>query len=223
MIWRFRKEILFLILIYFSFLINKLYFSRNFSKNLVKKNIINYSEIINENERLKKILKLNEEGKLNEFIVGRIINFIPSLFPGELVVDKGQKENVETGMVVITDDLNLVGKVERVEENVSYVSTIFNSKTKISSVLFSTGEVGIIEGGTTPFVLLKYISSDSNIKIGDEVLTSGYSKSFPAGIKIGKVVKIEKETNSLFLKIYVKPYCMYSYIKEVLIGKERHN
>ncbi|MCD6221927.1 rod shape-determining protein MreC [bacterium] len=225
MLWRFRKEIILFVFIYFSFLVNRFYLSRNFSESYSsgEKKIINYSEIIEENKRLKKILKLKEGNYLNKFIVSKVVSFIPYIFPAELIVNRGENDNVESGMVVITEDLYLVGKVEKVEKNVSYVSTIFNANSKVSIVVSSTKEVGIVEGGTTPFLLLKYISSDSKIKIGDEIITSGYSEFYPSGIKVGKVVKIEKQKNSLFLKIYIKPYCMFSYLKEVLIGKEENN
>jgi len=225
MLWRFRKEIVLFIFIYFSFLVNRIYLSRNFSQISSKeeKKIINYSEIIEENKRLKKILKLKEGNHFKKFVVGKVISFIPYIFPGELIVNKGKNDNVKNGMIVITKDLYLVGRVEKVGEKVSYVSTIFNSKSKVSIIVSTTGEIGIVEGGTTPFLLLKYISSDSKIKKGDEIITSGYSKYYPSGIKVGKVIKIEKQKNSLFLKIYIKPYCMFSYLKEVLIGKEENN
>lgn len=223
MIWRFRKEIIFLILVYFSSLVNRFYLSRDFSsKSILKeKKIVNYSEIIEENKRLREILNLKQNGSLSKFVVANVISFRPYLFPAEIVIDKGMEDKIKEGMVAITDHLYLVGKVEKVKNKISYVSTVFNSKTKISAVISSTGEVGVIEGGTTPFLFLKYISRDSKIKIGDEVITSGYSDYFPSGVKIGKVVKIEKQSNSLFLKVFVKPYCMFSYLKEVLIGKEK--
>ncbi len=225
MLWRFRKEIILFIFIYFSFLVNRFYLSQNFSKSSssAEKKIINYSEIIEENKRLKRMLKLKEESHFKRFIVAKVVSFIPYIFPAELIVNRGENDNVVNGMVVITKDLYLVGKVEKAEKNISYVSTIFNKSLKVSAVVSSTKEVGIIEGGTTPFLLLKYISSDSKIKIGDEIITSGYSEFYPSGIKVGKVVKIEKQKNSLFLKIYIKPYCMFSYLKEVLIGKEENN
>lgn len=224
MLWRFRKEIIFVVLVIFSFLICRNYYISEYEKKNVnvKREVLNYKEIIEENKRLREILKLKKEKDiLSNFIVGEVVGIKPFVFPAEMIVNKGKRDGIVENMVVLSKNFSLIGRVEKVEENFSKIITVFNSKSKISVVVGPERIIGVLEGGYAPFLLLKYVPYDSKVKKGDEVITSGYSGFYPAGIKVGKIISIEKMKKSLFLKIYVKPYSCFSSIDEVLIGKKK--
>jgi len=188
-------------------------------EKIKKEDFFNYEEIIQENKRLREILTLKEKKEFSKFKVAEVVGIKPYIYPAEIFIDKGIKENVEKNMVVFTKDLFLVGRIEEIGEKYSKVTTIFNNKTRISVIIGTTREIGIVEGGYAPFLLLKYIPYDSKVKINDEVFTSGFSEYYFSGIKVGKVIKIYKEKNSLFLKIWVKPYIASCGFEEVIIGK----
>jgi rod shape-determining protein MreC len=219
MLWRFRKEIIFLIFIFFSFLIEKHTLNKKVDSKTKIKNqyFYNYEEIIEENKRLREIFNLKEKKIITNFKVAEVIGVYPYIFPGEIIINKGKEDGIKKNMIVFTKDLFLIGKVEEVMDRYSKVVSIFNNKTRISVILGSTGEIGIIEGGYAPFILMKYIPYDSKVKIGDDVFTSGFSEYYFPGIKIGKVYKILRDKDSLFLKIWVKPYIASSGLKEVII------
>ncbi len=221
MLWIFRRELIFLFFLFFSLIIEKTSLNKksSFNPKIKDQNFLNYEEIIKENERLRKIVNLKEKKILSSFNVAEIVGIKPYIYPAEIFINKGREEGITENMVVFTKDLFLVGKIEKIGKSYSQVMTVFNNKTKISVVLSSTREFGIIEGGYAPFILLKYIPYDSKVKIGDEVYTSGLSEYYPSGIKIGRVVKIEREKESLFLKIWVKPYIASYGFEEVIIGK----
>jgi rod shape-determining protein MreC len=59
--------------------------------------------------------------------------------------------------------------------------------------------------GMSPDILtLKNISKSASPKIGDTVLTSPYSSSFPAQLMIGRVSSIVKDPSSNFLTLNIK-------------------
>lgn len=155
---------------------------------------MNYEEIIEENRRLREILNLKEKRTILNFKVAEVVGVKPYVFPGEIIIDKGRKDGIKENMIAITKDLFLVGKVEECQETYSKITTLFNTKTRISVILGSTGEIGIIEGGYTPFLLLKYIPYDSKVRLGEKVYTSGFSEYYFPGVKIGEVVKNFKRT-----------------------------
>jgi len=219
MLWRFRKEFLLAIMIFFSFLIEKASLNKKSSPCVEIKNngFLNYEEIIEENRRLREILNLKEKRTILNFKVAEVVGVKPYVFPGEIIIDKGRKDGIKENMIAITKDLFLVGKVEECKETYSKITTLFNTKTRISVILGSTGEIGIIEGGYTPFLLLKYVPYDSKVRLGEKVYTSGFSEYYFPGVKIGEVVKILKEPNSLYLKLLVKPYILSFSFKEVII------
>jgi rod shape-determining protein MreC len=220
MLWRFRKEFIFFLMIIFSFITKKISLKNSNSKLDIKpknEKLLNYDEIIQENKRLREFLNLKEKKILTNFKVAEVIALNPYIFPAEIFIDKGKKDGICENDIVLTEDIFLIGRVIEVDNSFSKVITIFNKKTRISAIISSTKEIGIVEGGYAPFLLLKYIPYDSKVKIGDEVYTSGFSEYYHSGIKIGKVIKITKNTNSLFLNIYVKPYIISYDFKEVII------
>lgn len=218
MLWVFRKEIIFLFLLLISISIQKKQFKNiSFNEKVENKKIVNYEEILEENKRLREILQLKEKKIIKRFIIAEIISLKPPVFPAEIIIDKGERNGIRKNMNVITKDLFLIGKVEEVEENYSKVSTVFNNKVRISVILNPTNEIGILEGGYVPFLLLKYIPYDSKVKIGDYVITSSLSEYYFSGLKIGKVIKISNEVNSLYLKIWVKPEILSHNFKEVIV------
>ncbi|MCM8762745.1 MAG: rod shape-determining protein MreC, partial [Candidatus Omnitrophica bacterium] len=133
--------------------------------------------------------------------------------------NKGIDDGVKENMSVLSKDMFLIGRVTKVDRNTASIMTLFNTKSKISVIIDKTREIGVLEGGSIPLLFLRYIPSDSCVKIGDKVITSGYSDFYPKGIEVGEIIKIEKSHDTLFLKIYVKPFSCVSGLEEVLIGE----
>jgi len=224
MLWRFRREIIFVLGLAVSLLIiNRSYVRErraieNGQYPEVKK--ISYEELAAENERLREILDIKAENpSLRKFTVSEVISIKPFVFPAEIIINKGTRDGLRENMAVVSKDLFLIGRIGRAWSTASSVITIFNSKSKISVVVDSTREIGVLEGGSVPFLLLRYIPIDSSVKKGDKILTSGYSDFYPKGIEVGEVAGIEKESDTLFLKIHIKPYGYFSGIDEVLAGE----
>ena len=222
MLWRFRKEIILVVCILISLTVFKRGKLINITRYERKKisNKINYEQIIEENRRLRQLLKLKKKNHFfSKTIIAEVISIKPLIFPGEIIVDKGKKDGVEKNMVVVTKDFSLIGRVIESKDGISRIFTIYHPSSRISVVVDSTREIGILTAGPVPFLSLKYIESGSRISEGDGISTSGFSQFFPKGIKVGRVVKIKKFKNELFLKIYVKPFSCLSHLEEVIIGK----
>ncbi len=224
MLWRFRREIIFVLGLVLSLLIINIGYVRerraieNGPHPEVKE--ISYEELVAENKRLREILDIKaEKPSLRKFTVSEVVSIKPFAFPAEIIINKGTREGLRENMAVVSKELFLIGRIGSVWSTASSVITIFNSKSKISVIVDSTREIGVLEGGSVPFLFLRYIPLDSAVKKGDKILTSGYSDFYPKGIEVGEVAKMEKESDTLFLKIYIKPYGCFSGIDEVLAGE----
>jgi len=224
MLWRFRREILFVFGLYLCFLaINRgRVRERGFRQDegYSEEQKINYEDLIAENKRLREILDIKaDRNYLKRFAVVEVISIKPFVFPAELIIDKGDRDGLKENMAVLSKDLFLIGRISLTRETSSTVVTVFNSKSRVSVVTENTREIGVLVGGGVPYVSLKYIPADSAVQKGDKVLTSGYSDFYPRGIEIGEVVKVEKDPDSLFLNVAVKPYGCFTGIYEVLAGE----
>lgn len=224
MLWRFRREIIFVVEIIISIVILKHQYmkkvedARRISESKIP--TINYEELIAENIRLKEILGITKEiSTFKKTVIAQVISIEPRVFPAVIVIDKGIEDGIKENMTVLSKDMCLIGRIINVEKSVSMVMTIFNKNSKVSVVVDRTREIGILEGGSVPALYLRYIPYDSQVQAGDSVITSGYSDFYPRGIKVGKIVRVKKSPDSLFLKVYVKPLSCFSGLEEVIIGE----
>ncbi len=80
-----------------------------------------------------------------------------------------------------------------------------NEKMIFSVKIGKEGDLGVAFGGKE-FLSVKYIPSYADIKVGDEVITSGNDNIFYEGIKVGEVVAIE--SYNLYQTAAVKPYAL---------------
>jgi rod shape-determining protein MreC len=76
---------------------------------------------------------------------------------------------------------------------------------------------GIIEGRTENLCDLRFVSKSEEIKIGDQVVTSGLNGIFPKGVIIGEVFNVNRKRKGFFQSIQVKPAVDFSKIEEVLV------
>jgi len=77
-------------------------------------------------------------------------------------------------------------------------------KRVVFSVLVGSNRLLGVAFGNEKNLLIKYIPSDEEIYIGDEVITSGSDNLFYEGIKVGKVISIT--TKNIYKIATVEPY-----------------
>ncbi len=79
-----------------------------------------------------------------------------------------------------------------------------SSKESLFSVFIGKNQIQGIAFGGGENMQIKYIPSYENPQVNDEVITSGNDKIFYEGIKVGKVISIEKK--DMYKIATVKPY-----------------
>jgi rod shape-determining protein MreC len=77
-------------------------------------------------------------------------------------------------------------------------------KRVVFSVLIGSDKLLGVLFGNEKNLLIKYIPSHADVKIGDEVITSGSDDLFYEGIKVGKIVDIK--TENIYKIATVEPY-----------------
>ncbi len=129
------------------------------------------------------------------YIPCRVINNTTERNYNYITLDKGSVDGVKPGMGVISPR-GIAGKVIRVTKDYSLALSMLNLNFKLSAKDSRTGNVGMYEweGGNSRFGYIKYIPQEVELRIGDTIVTSGYSSVFPEGIIIGilsdnKVIK----------------------------------
>jgi rod shape-determining protein MreC len=126
-----------------------------------------------------------------------------------LLVDKGEQDGVQIDYPVIALAGNreaLIGRIIEVGAHTSRVMLVHDSLSSVAAtVVGATQEDGVVEGSNSHDLYLRYLSRDSQVKIGDMVITSGLGRMFPEGIAVGWVNEIGLDERQLFLQARLTP------------------
>lgn len=174
---------------------------------------IKLREILKENENLRKRLRLTVPPPEWKVILAEITE----VYSREIVLDKGIADGVEEGMPVISADI-LVGRISKLWQNKAIAILLTHSDFSVGVKIVNRDLEGVGEGIPLENIIqLKYIPKESNIKQGDEIITSGRGGIYPSGLKVGKVMKVVSEPFGFFLKVEVRPALKISEVQDVAI------
>jgi rod shape-determining protein MreC len=139
-----------------------------------------------------------------DYIVAKVINNSVNHPYNYLTINKGSKQGIEKYMGVISD-MGVVGKVVFVSDHYAVIQSLLNKDSKVSAMLANNKEIGSIEWGddlNPRKAILKDVSNNALPKIGEAVLTSGYSL-FPEGIPVGKISNLHTKKGGYSLNMEV--------------------
>lgn len=122
------------------------------------------------------------------FIAAKIIGNTINSANNWLYLNRGKTDGLQPDMGVVTGK-GIVGIVRHVDPNFSAVMSVLHRETKISVTLKNQKALGSLvwDGGDPTLMTLRYVPKHFEVKIGDEIVTSGYSELFPRGIPVGWV------------------------------------
>lgn len=140
-----------------------------------------------------------------DYYSAKIIKNSYALRDNILLINKGKKQGIESGMGVFTEK-GIIGIVKNTSENFSNVVSILNSQSKISVSILNKGYFGTLSwpGFKANYHEILDLPKHASIEKGDTIITSGYSSIFPEGIIIGKIDGFEIESGSNFYTISVE-------------------
>ena len=183
--------------------------------------MIEYSTLKEENERLREILKFKDSKKNYDYVGVNIIGYSGGNVSQGYIIDKGTNDGIKKDMIVITHQ-GLVGKITDSESNYSIVETILNENMAVSVMVDSTRETtGILRGykenKNEDLVKVYNLPINSEIKEGDIILTSGLGMIYPKEIRIGEVISVETDNVMVMKNAVVKPYVDFNKLEELFV------
>ncbi len=122
-----------------------------------------------------------------------------------IVIDKGEEDGVHTEMGV-SGGGGVVGIVFLTSKHHSLVLPIINVKSSISCRIRNKKFFGNLQwtGGSTLRAILYDIPRYANVKIGENIETSGYSTVFPPGLFVGRIIKIDNAPDGLSMQLDIQ-------------------
>ena len=123
----------------------------------------------------------------------------------KVVIDKGSRSGVRAGAPVV-DANGVVGQVTRAHALSSEVTLLTDKEQAIPvqvvrnglrAVAFGAGSIGMLE--------LRFVAANAEIQNGDKLVTSGIDGTYPPGLPVATVARIERDAAYAFARILCQP------------------
>lgn len=180
-----------------------------------------------QNDNLKELLDMAQLYKEYKGIGANVIGKDSSNWYKVFTIDKGTKQGIRENSVVLANG-GLVGHVWEASDFAtkgltdvqSKVLSIIDDRSSVSAKVVRTGDIGIVNGdielGSQGLCVLE-INIESEVVVGDQIVTSHLSSIYPPGIPIGIVEEVVDSKNGLTRYAYIKPIADFKHLEQVLI------
>lgn len=173
-----------------------------------------------ENDRLRELLKLQEEHEDYDFCAAYIVSWDSSNWKSSFTIGKGSNSGLEEGMVAITEYGQVLGLLTEVGPNWATATTILDSSMEVSAYVASTGYPGVVQGahatGDTGMLRMNYLPSEAVLRNNDQVVTTG-STVYPKDLILGYVEDAGFDETGVAKYAILKPAADFDNLEQVFI------
>jgi rod shape-determining protein MreC len=177
-------------------------------------------QLLIENSRLRKILGLREQ-LATSVMAAEVLYDAADPYTRKIIIDKGLLQEVGLGSPVL-DESGVLGQVTRVHPLVSEVTLLIDRDLAIPVLNVRTGARSVAYGDASQSgsgLELRFMGSNSDVKEGDLLTTSGVDGVYPPGLPVATISKIERRAESAFAKIYCAPQALVTGARHVIVVK----
>lgn len=134
-------------------------------------------------------------------VIGNSVNKLQNY----ITLNKGRLDGIQPEMGVVVNQ-GIVGIVTAVSDHFSAVMSLLNSKSQLSCKIKRTNDFGrlVWNGVDSDFAQLLEVSRHADVRVGDTLITSGFSAIFPEGIPVGIVTQSSRPSTSSYYDITAK-------------------
>ena len=126
-------------------------------------------------------------------------------FARKLIVDKGTTHGIRVGQAVV-DELGVVGQVTRAHPMVAEITLLTDKDHAIPVQVLRNGLRAVAFGaGASGTLELRFMAANAEIQNGDQLVTSGIDGTYPPGLPVASVVRIERDAAYAFARIVCQP------------------
>lgn len=178
-----------------------------------------------ENETLRSMLGLKKN--FSEFTLecSEVVARDPGNWFNTFTVNKGSADGILVDQTVISSNNALVGRVFEVGSNWAKIVTVTDPECSAGAQIARSGDFGVTEGdaklGFEGKLRLSYISKNTDILVGDTLITSGLGGIFPKGIILGTVQSVQTDVQGISQYAVVVPACDLNKLEYVFIIKDQ--
>jgi rod shape-determining protein MreC len=123
----------------------------------------------------------------------------------KVVIDKGSQSGISPGSPVV-DENGVVGQVTRAHTLSSEVTLLTDKEQAIPVQVVRNGLRAVAFGaGSSGMLELRFMAANAEIQSGDKLVTSGIDGTYPPGLPVATVARIERDAAYAFARIVCQP------------------
>ena len=174
-----------------------------------------------ENTQLRKLHEIAERVDF-PMQMAEIVYHERDIFKRKIYLDKGTQKNVVAGQIVM-DETGVVGQVTRVYPWLSEVTLITDKDHAVPIQMLRTGLRAVVFGsGNISNLSLRYMPVSSDIQVDDVMVTSGIDGTYPPGLPVAKVLRIDRDPAYPFAQILCAPLAGVDQQRQLMIISGLH-
>jgi rod shape-determining protein MreC len=156
---------------------------------------LQYREALVASEHLQRIASMRDDFEA-PMLPSEIVGLDVSPFFRSVLVDRGSDHGVRAGNPVITDE-GVVGLVTRTSPNAAKTMLLLDRQSTIDAVVQRSRARGVVRGRGTGEVDFEFTVRESDVQVGDVVITSGLGGVYPKGLRLGEVGELRDPGGSI--------------------------
>ena len=171
------------------------------------------------------VLERNELQFLSQYqlIPAKVVDNSVNRTDNMMTIDKGRADGVEVDMGVACGN-GIVGVVYLTSDHYSVVIPVLNaSSSRISCSIRNSDYFGYLHwyGGDPSVAFVEDVPRHAKFKLGEWVVTSGFSTIFPSGVLVGKIEKAYNSSDGLSYKLQVRLSTDFSKVRDVCVISDK--
>ncbi len=173
-------------------------------------------------KELEEALGVKESRPDDVFVVADVIAQEPSGFKRALAINRGSKDGLDEGMVVLSRNGSLVGTISQVYEEFAWLRLISDPNSAVNIAVLPTAQEesearGVASGSLRGDVSLELLPTEAQIAEGDLITTSGLGGNYPRALLVGSVKSVEDKPQALSKRATLEPAADLLALDTVLI------
>ena len=180
------------------------------------KDLVTLEALAAENAQLRRLVEARERLP-RKSTLAEILYAGRDPFSRKVIIDKGARDGLQPGLPVV-DDVGVIGQVTRVHPLLAEVTLITDKDHAIPVQVVRNGLRAVAYGAGDGATLdLRFMAANADIMNGDVLVTSGIDGTYPPGIPVARVARIERDAAYAFAKIACVPAAGTDQHNQVLV------
>ncbi len=183
---------------------------------LLQSEIVALQENLAQSEILYTLLDFARTNPEHEYVAATVIGREISPYLQYIIIDKGSNDGLRHGMPVVTQQ-GLVGRIDALISDAARIQLITDANSTVNVKLQTAGVEGLVRGSVTGEISLDMVPVETEVQIGDILMTSGLGGTYPPNIFVGQVLTMQSKLNVLFQTGSIQPVVDFANLSAVLV------